>query len=91
MDNFDNLIRNLILFNESIKIVSVSAEQAAVAMSELSTALNRIIPKEIKIMLLKLSLLKARLHTLEGRNTECEAIRKKLRRQIRNLESRIDV
>lgn len=91
MDNFDNLIRNLILFNESIKIVSVSAEQAAAAISELSMALNRAIPKEIKIMLLKLSLLKARLHTLEGRNTECEAIRKKLRRQIRNLESRIDV
>lgn len=91
MDNFDKLIQNLILFNESFKIVSVSAEQAAAAISELSTALNRVIPKEIKIMLLKLNLLKARLHTLEGRNTECEAIRKKLRRQIRNLEAKMAI
>ena len=35
----------------------------------------------------KLMLLKARLHTLEGRSTECGAIIKKLKRQIRQLEA----
>ena len=36
-------------------------------------------------MNLKLEMLKARLQLLEGRHSECENIRKKLRRQIRNL------
>ena len=38
-------------------------------------------------MEIKLILLKARLSTLEGRGTECEAIIKKLKRQIRKLEA----
>lgn len=38
-------------------------------------------------MELKLILMKARLQTLEGRNTECGAIIKKLKRQIRKLEA----
>lgn len=38
-------------------------------------------------MELKLVLLKSRLHTLEGRNTECGAIISKLKRQIRKLEA----
>jgi len=38
-------------------------------------------------MAIKLILLKARLQTLEGRNTECGAIIKKLKRQIRQLEA----
>jgi hypothetical protein len=35
----------------------------------------------------KLILLKARLQTLEGRNTECGAIINKIKRQIRKLEA----
>lgn len=38
-------------------------------------------------MELKLILLKARLQTLEGRGTECGAIKRKLKRQIRNIEA----
>lgn len=38
-------------------------------------------------MELKLMLMKARLATLKGRNTECGAIIKKLERQIRQLEA----
>ena len=38
-------------------------------------------------MKIKLILMEARLHTLEGRNTECERIRAKLKRQIRNLKA----
>ena len=40
-----------------------------------------------KTMKNKLILLKARLSTLEGRNTECGAIKRKLQRQIRKLEA----
>lgn len=36
---------------------------------------------------IKLILMKARLQTLEGRNTECGAIKRKLQRQIRKLEA----
>ena len=38
-------------------------------------------------MELKLILMKARLRTLEGGNTECGAIIGKLKRQIRKLEA----
>ena len=39
----------------------------------------------------KLILMEARLHTLDGRSTECERIRAKLRRQIRNLKTAMAV
>ena len=73
--------------NAAIASVGIGAEKAAAAMQKFAQALNKIIPKEYKNMEMKLILMKARLQTLEGRNTECEAIRKKLRRQIRNLEA----
>ena len=65
----------------------ISAKEMTKAIQNLSDSLNKIIPKEYKIMKMKLILMEARLHTLDGRNTECEAIRKKLRRQIRNLKA----
>lgn len=67
----------------------ISAKEMTKAIQDLSNSLNKIIPKEYKIMKTKLILMEARLQTLEGRNTECEKIRAKLRRQIRNLKAAI--
>jgi hypothetical protein len=67
--------------------LSISAKEMAKAIQNLSDSFNKIIPKEYKIMEMKLILMQARLQTLEGRNTECERIRAKLRRQIRNLKA----
>ena len=78
-------------FSEAMIRVSVSAEEATAAFNNLMKEIRKTIPKEIKSMALKLGLLKARLHTLEGRNTECDSIRKKLRRQIRNLENKLSL
>ena len=64
----------------------ISAKEMTKAIQNLSNSLNKIIPKEYKIMEMKLILMEARLHTLEGRSTECERIRAKLKRQIRNLK-----
>ena len=75
------------IFNKAMYQMSVSAKEASAAFENLMKAINKIIPKEYKIMEMKLILMQARLQTLEGRNTECEAIRKKLRRQIRNLKA----
>ena len=84
---FADLKRGLELFNDSFRLVSVSAEEAIAAFERLTKEINKTVSKEYKIMEMKLILMKARLQTLDGRNTECEAIRKKLRRQIRNLEA----
>ena len=78
-----------VAFNAAIVKFGSSAEEAAAAMLKLAQAINSIIPKEYKIMEMKLILMEARLHTLEGRNTECGAIRKKLIRQIRNLKAKM--
>lgn len=75
--------------NAAIAGVGVSAEKAAAAIQKFTQVLNTIIPKEYKIMNMKLILMEARLQTLEGRNTECGAIRKKLKRQIRNLKAKM--
>ena len=88
---FADLKRGLELFNDSFRLVSVSAEEATAAFERLAKEINKIIPKEYKIMEMKLILMQARLQTLEGRSTECEAIRKKLRRQIRNLKAAMAV
>ena len=69
--------------------IGVSAEKAAAAIQKFNQVINTIIPKEYKIMEKKLILMKARLQTLEGRTTECGAIRKKLIRQIRNLKAKM--
>ena len=87
MDNFENLQNNLFLLTNAIKKVGISAMDAAAAFQKLSNATNNLLTKEYKAMKMKLTLMEARLHTLEGRSTECEAIRKKLRRQIRNLKA----
>jgi hypothetical protein len=79
------------IFYEAMYQMSVSAKEATVAFERLTKEINKIIPKEYKIMNMKLILMEARLQTLEGRNTECEAIRKKLRRQIRNLKAAMAV
>ena len=70
-----------------MRAVSFSAKEAAAAFQNFAQILNLIIPKEHKVMKIKLILMEARLHTLEGRNTECERIRAKLKRQIRNLKA----
>lgn len=70
-----------------MKKVGCSAMCAAAAFQKLSNAMNNLFTKEYKIMEMKLILMEARLNTLNGRNTECEAIRKKLKRQIRNLKA----
>ena len=75
--------------NAAIARIGVSAERAAAAMQKFAQVLNTIIPKEYKIMEMKLILMEARLQTLEGRNTECGAIRNKLKRQIRNLKAKM--
>ena len=69
----------------------ISAKEMTKAIQNLSDSLNKIIPKEYKIMEMKLILMEARLHTLDGRSTECERIRAKLRRQIRNLKAAMAV
>lgn len=84
---FADLSRKLMLFNDNLRLISVSAEEASAAFQKLTQEIRKIIPKEYKIMELKLLKLETRLHVLEHRNTECEAIRKKLRRQIRNLKA----
>ena len=58
-------------------------------MTSAFTKLSKKLLKEEKSMKLKLNLMKARLHILENRGTECASIIKKLKRQIRNLESAI--
>jgi hypothetical protein len=73
--------------NAAIARIGVSAEKAAAVLQEFTQSIRKIIPKEYKIMELKLLKLETRLHVLEHRSTECEAIRKKLRRQIRNLKA----
>ena len=73
--------------SEALVRISVSAKEATAAFENFMKEINKIIPKEYKIMKMKLILMEARLHTLEGRNTECERIRAKLRRQIRNLKA----
>lgn len=91
MDGFENLQNNLFLLTNAMKKMGCSAMHAAAEFQKLSNAINKIIPKEYKIMKMKLILMEARLQTLEGRNTECEPIRKKLRRQIRNLKAAMAV
>ena len=56
-----------------------------------SIAVVNFIDKERLEMELKLKLLESRLALLESRQTECEGIRKKLRRKIRNLKAEIAV
>lgn len=81
----------------SMRAVATAAYRVTLATKEMcnafieftNTPLLQKALKERKKMELKLLLLETRLHTLEGRNTECEAIRKKLRRQIRNLKAAI--
>ena len=81
----------------SMRAVATAAYKVSLITKEMSNAfieftntpLLQKALKERKKMELKLLLLETRLHTLEGRNTECEAIRKKLRRQIRNLKAAI--
>lgn len=89
MDSFENLQNNLFLLTNAIKKVSCSAMCAVTAFQKLSNAMNNLFTKEYKIMEIKLILMEARLSNLEGRHTECEAIRKKLRRQIRNLKAKM--
>ena len=81
--------RFLPIFSKAMYQMPVSAKEATAAFNNFMKEINKIIPKEYKIMEMKLTLMEARLHTLEGRNTECEAIRKKLRRQIRNLKAKM--
>ena len=69
--------------------IGVSAEKAAAAIQKLTQSISIIIPKEYRTMEMKLILMEARLHTLDGRSTECERIRAKLRRQIRNLKAKM--
>ena len=59
----------------------ISAKEMTKAIQNLSDSLNKIISKEYKIMKMKLILMQARL----------QAIRKKLRRQIRNLKAAMAV
>jgi hypothetical protein len=77
------------VLNAAIAQVGHSAEKAAAAMLKLAQSIGSIITKEYKIMEMKLVLMQARLQTLEGRSTECGAIRKKLIRQIRNLKAKM--
>ena len=79
--------RFLPIFSEAMYQMSVSAKEMTIALENFMKEINKIIPKEYKIMKMKLILMEARLHTLEGRSTECERIRAKLRRQIRNLKA----
>jgi uncharacterized phage infection (PIP) family protein YhgE len=89
MDNFENSQNNLFLLTNAMKKVGCSAMCATAAFQKLSNAMNNLFTKEYKIMEMKLILMQARLNTLNGRSTECEAIRKKLRRQIRNLKAKM--
>ena len=75
-------------FNEAMYQMSTSAEEATAAFEKFVQEINKkILSKEYKTMSNKVFLMTARLHTLEGRNTECERIRAKLRRQIRKLHA----
>ena len=85
--NFEDLQK----INKIFYGFGISAKEMTKAIQSLSDSLNKTIPKEYKIMKMKLILMEARLQTLEGRNTECEPIRKKLRRQIKNLKAAMAV
>lgn len=89
MEDYKNFSIKIEVFSNAIKAMGICAKDASVAFQNFSKALNKLIPKEYKIMQMKLILMEARLNTLNGRNTECEAIRKKLRRQIRNLKAKM--
>lgn len=89
MDSFENLQNNLFLLTNAIKKMGNSAIYVTAEFQKLSNAMTNLFTKEYKIMKIKLLLLETRLHTLEGRNTECGAIRKKLIRQIRNLKAKM--
>ena len=82
-------LNGYISFSDAMNEFGISAAEATKILEDFATAINKIIPKEYKIMELKLTLMEARLYTLNGRNTECEAVRKKLRRQIRNLKAKM--
>jgi len=87
IDNIDAFAYAIGPLNKAMQEFGVAASQAAAAFLDLAIAIRNSIPKEKRIIMNKIVLMKARLQTLEGRNTDCEAIRKKLRRQIRNLEA----
>jgi HAMP domain-containing protein len=89
MDGFENLQNNLFLLTNAMKKMGSSAIYVTAAIQKLSNAMNNLFTKEYRSMETKLILMQARLQTLDGRNTECEAIRKKLRRQIRNLKAKM--
>jgi hypothetical protein len=89
MTNFYRVIDAVKPLEEAFRLASVSFKEAATALQELNIAFDKIIPQEYKNMMLKLKMLKNRLALLEGRQSECENIRKKIRRQIRNLEAAI--
>ena len=77
------------LLTDAMKKIGSTAIQAAAAIQQLAQSIGSIITKEYKTMEMKLILMQARLQTLEGRSTECGAIRKKLVRQIRNLKAKM--
>lgn len=89
MGSFENLQNNLFLLTNAMKKMGSSAIYATEAFQKLSNAMNNLFTKEYRSMEMKLILMEARLNTLNGRSTECEAIRRKLRRQIRNLKAKM--
>ena len=89
MDSFENLQNNLFLLINAMKQMGNSAIYVTAEFQKFSNAIKNLFTKEYKNMEMKLILMQARLNTLDGRNTECEAIRKKLRRQIRNLKAKM--
>ena len=82
-------LNGYIAFSDAMNEFGITAAEATATFENFIKEINKIIPKEYKIMKMKLILMEARLYTLEGRNTECEAIRKKLRRQIKNLKAKM--
>ena len=89
MGSFENLQNNLFLLTNTMKKMGNSAIYMTAAIQKLSNAMNNLFTKEYRSMEMKLILMQSRLNTLNGRNTECEAIRRKLRRQIRNLKAKM--
>lgn len=72
--------------SECMKSLSVTATEAVIALNKLALSFELNISQEYKKMKLKLKLLENRLALLEGRNTECANIKKKIIRQIRKVK-----
>lgn len=88
MENWTGLSKASILnFSAAMQKMALTVAEAKLAIDNFSNIFNNILKDE---KLKKLNTLKSRLITLESRQTECNNIKKKIKRKIRYLENQLN-